>query len=231
MAVQDYNPTRDIYFFSNNGNPTITSPNSPYEISLGQTRESMQDPEVYEAFVKNAISNFRHSETYTNYKGFLMSEGLDHCQIHGNITSEMAPIEMHHNILTIFDIAVIITQHLLNTMPYVTTFDVVMMLKREHTRNHIPVIMMTETPHQEYHDDSGFWIDPHQCFSLWGFFEFLKEFYTGITKGIAYKIVHYMDSANYNDTTTDNGLLEIREQIINWSIYNDNTYYKGDPAL
>ena len=65
-----YNPIPDIYFFENQGNPTLRSPNSPYEISFYQTRDTLNNPELYEDFIKNCISRFRSSKTYKNYKCF-----------------------------------------------------------------------------------------------------------------------------------------------------------------
>lgn len=224
--VMDFNPVPGIYFFENDGNPTITSPNSPYEISFYQTRDTMINPELYEAFITNCISRFRKSETYTNYKCSLYEWGMDHSQLHGNINSEMASLEMHHNIITVFDIAMIICEHLLNTRNRVSTFDVIMFLKKVHTENKVSLIMLDETSHQLYHDDASFYIDPKQC-TMWKFGEFLSEFYGGITKAIAFKIIGYLELAKSLDSTDDNNLLELREQIINWSNYNQNMYYKG----
>ena len=57
----------DIWQY-NDVNPTWQSPNSPFEISFAQTRESLMDIEVFKAFLDNAISRFRHSRTYKHYK-------------------------------------------------------------------------------------------------------------------------------------------------------------------
>lgn len=224
--TMDYNPVPGIYFFDVDGNPTITSPNSPYEISFYQTRDTMVNPELYEDFIYNAISRFRKSMTYNNYKMTLYEWGLDHSQVHGNISSEMASLEMHHNILTVFDVAMIICEHLLNTRGRVCTFDIIMLLKKVHVNNMVSLIMLDVTSHQVYHDNASFFIDPKQC-TLWKFKEFLSEYYTGITKAIAYKIINYMEEASLVDGTFDNQLLELREQISNWSEYNDQMYYKG----
>lgn len=222
----DFNSVPDIYFFSKDGNPTITSPNSPYEISFYQTRDTLINPELYEAFITNIIARFRKSETYKNYKHSLYEWGLDHSQVHGNISSEMASLEMHHNILTIFDITMIICEHLLNIRGKVSTFDVIMLLKKVHTNNQVSLIMLDVTTHQLYHDDANFFIDPAQCI-LWNFKDFLSEYYSGITKAIAIKIINYFDLAAEKDGTCDNELLDLKERIIDWSNYNDVMYYKG----
>ena len=73
----------DIYQYDDY-NPTLHSPSSEFDIPFAQTKESFIDVEVYRKFLENAISRFRHSRTYKNYKSHLMSLGLDTCQIHGN---------------------------------------------------------------------------------------------------------------------------------------------------
>lgn len=217
------NPIPDIYFYENSGNPTLCSPNSSYEISFHQTRATLNNPELYEEFLKNCISRFRKSRTYSNYKSFLYDIGIDHSQIHGNISSEMASLEMHHNILTVFDIAFVITEWFINTTGFVNTFDVITMLKRVHTNHMVSLIMLDESTHQLYHDDPMFYIDPKMCTPGW--FTFLEQFKEGITKNIAFKIINYMDEAMSQETTNDNGLLDLREHIVNWSDRNQYMYY------
>ena len=78
----------DIWQY-NDVNPTWHSPNSPFEISFAQTRESLMDIEVFKAFLDNAIARFRHSRTYKHYKAHLMEMGLNRCQFHGNIKSDI----------------------------------------------------------------------------------------------------------------------------------------------
>ena len=199
-------------------NPTLTSPNTPFELPFYQTRESLLDVQVYERFLNNAISRFRHSRTYKNHKGYLINLGLDRCQFHGNITNEMATIEMHHNMLTIFDIAVIITEHMLNTYGYITTFDLVNLLKKEHKNNRIQLVMLSLTSHQLYHNSQDFFIHPDMCFGNWQ--SFLEEYHDGITQDIAYKILYYLNRSIDEGESNDNGLLDLREKIYDWSVEN-----------
>ena len=58
----------DIISYLNNGNPTLRSPNSVYEISHMQTKETSADIDSYARFINNAISQFRHSRFYKVYK-------------------------------------------------------------------------------------------------------------------------------------------------------------------
>lgn len=197
------------------GNPTISSPNSEYAIPFYQTRDSLTDVDVYRQFLKNVEMRVRKSETYKNYKSFLMGLGFDHCQIHGYINSTMATIEMHHCILTMFDIAMLITEHLLNTVGYVSTFDVVQLIKEEHKAGNIALVMLSKTPHQVYHADKSFFIHPDMCVGNWP--NLIKKYNKGLTQDLAFNLLYYIKKAIDIGCTDDSGLLELREYIKDWS--------------
>lgn len=210
----------------NDVNPTLHSPNSPFELSFAQTRETMLDVEVYKAFLDNAIARFRHSNTYTHYKAHLMELGLDRCQIlsniHSDIDQEMATIEMHHNILTIFDVALIITEHMLNIYNYITTFDLVELLKMEHTKHHVCTVMLTKTAHQLVHSDPEFIIPPSMCFGDWP--TFLQLYRTGITRDICYKLLVYIKQVTDKKLENENHiakLMQLRDTVLDWSRWNE----------
>ena len=204
-------------------NPTIVSPSCAFVLPFAQTRDTLMDVESYKAFLDSAIARFRHSVTYKNYKHFLMSLGLDRCHFHGNIVSneeqEMASLEMHHNMLTIFDIAYIITEHTLNTYGKITTFDLVDLLKKEHTNHHVQLVMLSKTPHQLYHDNQEFFIHPRMCFGNW--YAFLETYNRGLSQEIAFKVLFYLKRALENENSNDSELLNIREKILDWSGLNE----------
>lgn len=208
------NEMPDVYTY-NTDNPTITSPNSLFELPFYQTKDTLLDVESYKKFLDSAITRFRRSRRYTHYKGFLISLGMDRCQFHGNITSDMATIEMHHNMLTIFDIALIITEHTLNTTGKISSFDLVELLKQEHTQHHVQLVMLSLTPHQLFHNNPDFFIHPKMCFGNW--YAFLVKYQYGITQDIAFKILFYLKRALDEGDSNDSDLLKIRENILNWS--------------
>jgi len=210
-----YNPMPCIDTFEENGNPCIESPRSEYCICFYQTRETLCDPEVYKAFLKNIEYRFRHSSTYTNYKKMLYEIGLNRCQALGLITSEMASIEMHHAILTLFDIAMIITEHMLNTVGYVTTFDVIEILKEEHKSHNVGLVMLTKTAHQLYHNNKSFYIHPNMVFGNWK--KLIEKYKDGLTQDIAFKLLYYLKQSIDKSETDDNGLLDLRDKIKSWS--------------
>lgn len=222
MQEIHYNPLPGIEVYQENMNPILKSPYSTYAISFYQTRESLMDIDTYRQFLKNCESRFRHSATYSNYKGFLIGLGMDRCQVHGFIHTDMegVSIEMHHAILTLFDICLLITEHLLNTVGYVTTFDVVQLLKEEHKANNIALVMLSKTPHQVYHNDSGqFFIHPKMCFGKWPVL--IEKYKMGLTQDVAFKLLYYLKKAIEMEDTNTGNLLELREKIKEWSGYCD----------
>jgi len=205
-------------------NPHLRSPNTSFEQPFKQYRDSLMDVEYYKNFLKNAISRFRHSRTYTNYKHYLYELGLNRCQLLGQVTSDIATIEMHHNFLNIFDITLMICEHMLNTTGYVTTFDLVQALKEEHKNNRIPIVMLSKTAHQLYHNADGMVLPARMCFGYW--IELLGRYNKGITIDIAQKIIIFIQQSiefenRYIESDMTNNLLEVRDNVIEWSEYND----------
>lgn len=210
----------DIGVINSTLNPTIYSPNSPFVLQFYQTRDTFQDVEIYKNFLSNAIRQFRCSRTYKSIKADLMSLGLDRCQVHGNITDDMATLEMHHCILTIFDVALLITEHTINTVGIISTFDLIKKLKEEHKLHNVPLTMLSKTPHQLYHNTNELFIAPSMVFGNW--INLLEKYNRGITKEIALKVIYYLDQAIENDNkTNDNDILTLRNKIMNWSMNNE----------
>ena len=215
MTDLSYNPLPNIESLRVNNNPTLYSPSSPYSIAFYQTRDSLVDADTYRSFLKNIEMRVRKSVAYKNYKGFLIGNGLNHCQIHGYINSEMADLEMHHAIMTLFDIALMISEHFLNSTGYVSSFDVVQTIINEHKENNIALVMMTKTPHQLYHNDSSFFIHPDMCIGNWPLL--IEKYKDGLTQDVAFKLLYYLKRAIDLGETDDAGLLELRDKIIDWS--------------
>lgn len=209
----------------NNVNPTICSPHSQFEISFYQTRDSLMNTEDYKRFLENAIKRFRFSSTYRHYKSFLHSIGMDRCQFHSNITADMCNLEMHHNIITIFDIALIISEHILRTVGYISTFDLVAAIREEHIKHRVQLVMLSETPHQLYHNSDEMIIHPQMCFGKW--WEFLQIYHMGITTDVGRKIINNIDEALKAGSSDPKSLLDIRSKILDWSWYNEYGYDKN----
>lgn len=234
LLLFDNDEFPDIITYGDDENPYLSSPNAVEDCFFYMTRDNSRDIETYRKFIQNAITQFRHTRTYTNYKSFLISIGLDRCQKLGTITNEMATVEMHHNILTIFEIGLLISEHVLNTTGKITTFDLIHLLKDEHKNNHIPIVMLSKTAHQMYHDDKENYVPIDMTFGQWWLL--LYNYRYGITLDIAYKINEYIErSFNETDPNINGYVLQLRDQLLQIGGYNEYGYnyancgYLADP--
>ena len=205
--------------------PAIYFPRCEYPLTFYQTRDTLADMDRYKAFIDNCTHRFRKSRTYKSYKSYLMSMGLDRCQVIGNIQDGMANIEMHHNFLTIYDITILISQHILNTVGRCTTFDIVALLMQEHRNNNIPIVMLSETVHQLYHDNPDFYIPISMTFGKW--WDLLIKYRYGITLDIAYKVVKYIKNCQRNNELNSVEFFKLSDDIKNWGEYNEYNYYNN----
>lgn len=212
----------DILLANLDKNPELWSPNSDYHISFALTKEGSYDLEEYKAFLDASIREFRHSRTYKHYKAYLYSIGLDFCQFHPyiqcNDEEDMASLEMHHCMLNIYDIAIIITEHILNTVGSITEFDLSELLRIEHINNRIPLVMLCKTCHQLYHH-KYMYVHPEMIFGKW--WELLEQYKAGWTRETMEKVIRYLNRGlgekfKYRKDEIDY-LLRLRDDIKDWS--------------
>ena len=198
--------------------PSLRASEAGLDLPFYQTKETLSDPETYRNFIKNAESRFRRSKEYTAYKAYLMSMGFDHCQIMGNIESEQGvDIELHHNILNLFDDCIMICEHVLNTVGYISTFDLIQLIINEHFANRIPLCFLSTTAHQMFTDDMDAYIPPNMTFGKW--WELISKYRYGITFDIANKINRYISKYQNNMPTTVQIIPQ--EQILSFAYYNE----------
>lgn len=219
QVYQQYNQFPGIIYFDAD-NPSLRSPNCEYDLLFYQTRETLLDVDVYRNFIRNSIARFRRSKYYKGYKSYLMSLGLDRCQVMGNITTEDVGdrgIELHHNIINLFDIALLICEHTINTIGIISSFDLVQMLIAEHYLNNVPIVFLSETAHQLYTDDPHAYIPPEMTFGKW--WDLIYKYRYGVTLDIAYKIVNYV--RKYSDRMPITIDVTQQEQILSFAHYNE----------
>lgn len=199
-------------------NPRLISPHSSFDIQFKQTRETLSDPDVYKSFIKNVERRFRASKEYKLYKSYLMDLGLDHCQVMGNIESgDNVDIELHHNIINLFDICILMCEHILNTTGYVTSFDLIQLLIYEHFSNRIGVVFLSTTAHELYTNDPNAYIPPSMTFGKW--WELLDKYKYGITYDIANKVIKYI--SKYRNEIPLSINITQNEQILNYAYLNE----------
>ena len=203
-------------------NPTIRVPNSTIDISFYQTKDTLSDPEVYNNFIRNVERRFRASKEYKLYKSYLMELGFDHCMIMGNIEASYekngkVDVELHHNILNLKDDCILICEHVLNTIGYISTIDLIQLLINEHFANRIPCCFLSTTAHEMFTNNPDAYIPPNMTFGKW--WELLSNYRYGITYDIANKINRYIEKYQNEMPTT----IQIipQEQILNFAYYNE----------
>ena len=217
-----YNLYPEIITISDN-NAIIRSPSAMDDIYFELTKETMIDPDRFRSFIKNAESTFRASREYKAYKSFLLENTTNRCQIMGNITSEDADIELHHNVLGLYDICILITLHVLNTVGKITTFDLEQLLVVEHYNNRVGVVFLSKTAHQMFTVDPDGFIGPEFTIGKW--WELLAVYKYGITYEIANKVIKYLKK--YQDNTNLSIDMPPYEEMMNYSYYNE---YGMDPS-
>ncbi len=212
----EYNQYPDV-IITDEHNPTLRAPKSVLDLTMNQTRDSLSDPETFRSFIKSAERQFRASREYKAYKSFLMdSLSIDRCQILGNISAEDADIELHHNVLGLYDIATLITLHYINTVGYINSMQLIQLIIMEHYNNRVGVTFLSKTAHQIYTNDPNGYIPPEQTFGKW--WELLANYKYGITFDIAYKVINYLKK--YQNNTNVSITLEQQEEILSWAQYN-----------
>ena len=199
-------------------NPILRSPNAVTDLYFYQTRDTFMDVDVYRNFLKNAESRFRASREYKLYKHYLIEYlGIDRCQIFGNITTEDADIELHHNVLGLFDICILISSHIVNTIGIISTFDLVQLLIQEHYANRVGVTFLSKTAHQKFTNDPNAYIPPDMTFGKW--WELLSRYKYGITYDIANKVVRYTNK--YQKELPPSVQIMQNDEILSYSYYNE----------
>lgn len=218
------NEIPDIYYDGNPYNPCIVSPNAPYALFFEQTKEIFLNADMFKKFVDNVKAQFRHMRVYSRYKAYLYEIGLDRCQILGNITADMATIEMHHNGISLADIIIMITTHLINTEGKCTSFDILHHLRMIHTRNMVPLVMLCKSMHQLEENDAEFYVPIHFTFGDWP--TLLDNYKYGITYGIAKKLRIWIKKSMQEQISKDAATINARLTMLNnsirdWSEYNE----------
>lgn len=204
-------------------NPTLVSPFAEVGLPFYQTRETLQDVDVFRNFLRNAETRFRASKEYKAYKSYLIEYlGINRCQVFGNITTEDATIELHHNVIGLFDICLLITNHIINTIGMISTFDLIQLLIFEHWNNRVGVTFLSKTAHQIYTNDPNGYIPPEMTFGRW--WELLYFYRYGITFDLANKIISYINK--YQNNTAISVNIELQEQILSFAYFNEY----GTPA-
>jgi hypothetical protein len=217
IVQNQYNQYPDIIVYDQK-NPVLSSPYADTDLLFYQTRDTLQDVDVFRTFIKNAESRFRARPEYKAYKSYLIeSLGINRCQVFGNITTDNAEIELHHNVIGLFDICLLITLHIVNTVGYISTFDLIQILIMEHWSNRVGITFLSKTAHQIYTNDPDAYIPPDMTFGRW--WELLNNYRYGITFSIATKVLNYIKK--YQEQLPISINIQQQEEILNYAYFNE----------
>lgn len=200
-------------------NPTIDSENSLYTIPFYKDTEYFSNLDNFIGFVKSVESMVRTSKYYSRYIAYIKTDiGLNFCQVLSNIKQEdedsKVEIEMHHGpILTLFDYICILVDWSLFHNKKITSFNIANRMLEEHFNNHVQVVMLSKTVHEEVHDNNIFLNTKHAFGDLNAF---LDKYRDGISQEQIDKINKYINLCEKYDSF-DKGTLKLREKIKNWS--------------
>lgn len=209
-----------VDFKKTNKNPTLDSDTSLYSLPFYKNSDYFANLDNFVAFVKAVEKLVRTSKYYKRYIRYIKEDvGLKFCQVLSNIKQEdeesCVEIEMHHGpILTLFDYIAIVVDWSIYNNKKITTFSVADTIIDEHFQNHIQVVMLSKTVHEEVHENNIFLSTKHAFGDLNAFIEKYKN--GGMSDELIDKINRYIELCEKYDSF-DKGVLELREQIKSWS--------------
>ena len=207
LPAIDYNDVKN--------NPTLDSLNSLFVIPFYKDEEFFANFESYNAFIKSCEKMIRTSKRYSNYISYLKNDvGLHNCQVFSNVTDldgGKSCIEMHHGpILTLYDYCAIIIEDFRIKHKKITTFRITDAVLTEHELNHVQVVMLSKTAHEEVHNRNIF-LSYKQGFG--DICAFIKKYRNAISEFYRNKINNYIERSCREDSN-DFDIFELNKGII-----------------
>lgn len=201
-------------------NPTIDCADSEFLIPFYKDADYFFVLQNFVDFVKSVEALVRKHPQYTQYIGIVRSEyGLTKCQVLSHIdtedeTFEHTKIEMHHGpILTLFDLAAIITEWAIQEGKKITTFYIADLLIQEHYDNNVQIVMLSKTVHEQVHQ-GNVWINVDQSFG--NLAAFMERYMSGLTSRHIQKINDYLNKSIEMDSY-HNGCLKLSDKVRSWN--------------
>ena len=192
--------------------PVIDARTSFYKIPFYKDEEYFSSYESYEAFIKGVERMVRSNDRYRKYISYLKTEvKLNKCQVLRNVTDEDADIEMHHGpIFTLYDICSIILEYFILKKWKITTLRVADLVLEEHQKNHIQIVMVSSTVHEEIHNGNIF-INYHQAYG--DLKAFIKKYGIAISNEYRDQLNQYINRSLLYDSN-DFSVLEFNKDLL-----------------
>ena len=201
----------NITYDNVDGARTVDSPSSMYKLPFEKDEEYFSNLDSRTRFLKGCEKLVRKDKRYKKYINYLKKNvKLNKCQVLSSLTDEMCTIEMHHGpIFTLYDICRIVLDYYLSHHLKVTTFAIADTVLKEHCKNHVQVVMLSTSMHQEVHDREIF-INVKQA---WGNINpFLKKY--KLNDELKDKYNRYLDRSMMMDSSSYD-LLKTSDRLIN----------------
>lgn len=197
--------------------PIIDSNSSIYQIPLYKGFEYFASIDSYVNFIKGCERIVRISDRYKKYIHYLKNDvGLTHCQVLPEIEPDekgKIAVEMHHGpIFTLYDYCEIILKYYLMKDWKISTYRIAETVLEEHQKNHVQVVMLLSTVHEQVHNRNIF-INYKQAFGDLN--AFLYKYGKAIQEPgdpLREKLNKYIDRSMMYDSD-DFGILELNDVL------------------
>lgn len=196
--------------------PIVDSIRSMYQIPLYKEYEYFSNIDSYVNFIKGCERQVRINDRYKKYIWYLKNVvGLKHCQVLSEIEPDeqgKIEIEMHHGpIFTLYDYCEIMLEYFLLKGRKISTFRIADAVLDEHQKNHVQVVMLLATIHEEVHNRNIF-INYRQA---WGDLNaFIKKYGIAMNDPLKEKLNKYIDRSMAYDSN-DFGILKLADTVYN----------------
>lgn len=196
--------------------PIVDSIRSMYQIPLYKEYEYFSNIDSYVNFIKGCERQVRINDRYKKYIWYLKNVvGLKHCQVLSEIEPDeqgKIEIEMHHGpIFTLYDYCEIMLEYFLLKGRKISTFRIADAVLDEHQKNHVQVVMLLATIHEEVHNRNIF-INYRQA---WGDLNaFIKKYGIAMNDPLKEKLNKYIDRSMAYDSN-DFGVLKLADTVYN----------------
>jgi hypothetical protein len=210
----------DIEYTTSDDNkviPIVDSLKSMYQIPLYKDVDYFSNIESYVNFIKGCERAVRGNDRYKKYIYYLKNVvGLKHCQVLPDIEPDdkgKIEIEMHHGpIFTLYDYCEIMLEYFILKNKKISTFRIADAVLDEHQRNHVQVVMLLSTIHEEVHNRNIF-INYKQAFGDLN--AFVKKYGIALSDPLKEKLNKYIDKSIMYDSN-DFGILKLNDTLLRY---------------
>lgn len=191
----------NITYDTSGKTPIVDSFSSLYNIPFEKPPEFFSNLESRNNFLKGCERLVRTNDRYSKYIHYLKNKvKLNYCQVLRGLNDNDCKIEMHHGpIFTLYDYCDIIVNWCLEKGYPLTTFKVADIVLEEHKKNHVQVVMLSTSVHEEVHEREIF-INAKQAWGDIG--KFIKIYGCGFDRDLREKYNRYMDRCMLSDSNT-----------------------------